>query len=267
MLIIFDHGMRRSITRSLLGGVRSIFAIGFPILCACFAPLQAQQIRGSLEGHVVDERGSGIEGASIIASGVGFDGWATSKADGSFHVSAAGAFVSVRRVGFKPRLIATSDLTTKPVRIQLTRGDHTIGKVPSCASLPSGGRAWVGGGLRVNAARRRYKGPVNGEHDAHWYFNFDQNVLHIVDGHIWHSGLPLESTLAASNGIKVRGWVFGDIVGLDLSGETKEGKRWRWVGAPINNAVEYSNSSQEAAAYFDQLIDTMCFQSVPVPKR
>jgi hypothetical protein len=224
------------------------------------APLQAQHVRQGVDGQVVDERGSGVEGALIVASGAGFTGWATTKADGSFNLRGAGAFISVRRLGFKPRLIATSDLI-EPVRIQLDRVDNTVWSVPSCAALPNRGREWVGGGLRVNATRRRYEGPVYGEHDSHWYFKLNQNTLHVVDGYAWHSGLPLESTLTASQGIKIRGWFFGDIAGLDLSGETKDGKRWRWVGAPLADAVEYKNANPGVADYFDKIVETMCFHS------
>jgi hypothetical protein len=245
--------------------VLSIFATGLPILFAYVAPTQAQQIRRGLDGHVVDEGGGGIEAALIVASGAGFNGWAISNADGSFHLSAVGAFVSVRQIGFKPLIVSTTDLT-EPVRIHLTEADATTWKVPSCASLPGGGRGWVGGGLRVNAGRQRYEGPVYGEHDSHWYFKFSQNTLHIVEGYAWHSGLPLESTLTSSEGIKIRGWVFGETVGLDLSGKTREGKRWRWVGAPIALAIEYSDTSEDAADYFDSIVETMCFQSMAAPK-
>ncbi len=45
---------------------------------------------------------------------------------------------------------------------------------------------------------------------------------------------------------------------LDLSGRSRDGKYWRWVGAPIAEAIEYATSSRETAGYFDGIIATMC---------
>ncbi len=88
----------------------------------------------------------------------------------------------------------------------------------------------MGGGLKVNPGRSRFKGPIYGEHDSHWYVTFGKDTLHIVDGYAWHAGLPLEEQLASSERVSVRSWEFNGMVGLDLSGATKNGMRWRWLG-------------------------------------
>lgn len=124
------------------------------------------------------------------------------------------------------------------------------------------GKQWIGGGLKVNPGRSRFKGPVNGEHDSHWYITFGKDTLHIVDGYAWHAGLPLEERLASSETISVRSWQFNSIVGPDLSGRTKNGMRWRWVGAPVADAVEYSDTTQQSAEYFDSIIETTYFGAV-----
>jgi hypothetical protein len=215
--------------------------------------------RRGIGGYVTARDGTPIEGVSVVTSGMGFNGWAASKADGSFSLPSAGAFVSFRHADYKPLLVRSSDLT-EPVHVQLDPTDDTVWKVKSCISLPGKGGAWIGGGLRVNPGGS-YEGPVYGEHDSHWYVQRGSDRLHVVDGYAWHAGLPLEQTLVQSENVLVRGWLFEKIVGLDLSGHKSGGKYWRWVGAPVALAIEYETTSREAADYFDKIIATMCFQS------
>ena len=212
-----------------------------------------------MNGYVTARDGSPIEGALVVASGMGFKGWATSKADGSFSLPGTGAFVSFRHADYNPLLVRSSDLT-EPVHVRLEPTNETVWRVNPCSSLPGKGRAWIGSGLRVNPGGR-YKGPVYGEHDSHWFIQRGSDRLHLVDGYAWHAGLPLEQILVRSESISVRGWVFEKIVGLDLSGHSSQGKYWRWVGAPVAEAIEYQTSSRESADYFDAIIATMCFQS------
>jgi hypothetical protein len=231
-------------------------------LAGCLFEIHAQSIRSEVNGRVIDEDGSGISGALVVASGAGFYGWANTDADGSFHLKAAGAFISVRHQLFKAQLIRLSELP-EPVRISLMKSDdETTWKLPACNSLPNRGMAWIGGGLRVISRSDHFTGPVYGEHDSHWYIKSGNGTLHIVDGYAWHSGLPLESTLTASQGINVRSWIYKEIVGLDLSGQTKDGKRWRWIGAPVAYAIEYRNATPESADHFDKIIESACFGSI-----
>jgi len=219
-----------------------------------------------LDGRVIDQTGAGIADATIVASGAGFNGWASTGLDGSFHLKAAGSFISVRHAGLKARLLRTSELT-EPVLIGLEAAGESVRTMPACSSLSAGGKPWIGGGLKVNPGRSRFKGPVNGEHDSHWSVTFGKDTLHIVDGYAWHAGLPLEERLASSESISVRSWEFNGIVGLDLSGRTKNGMRWRWLGAPIAAAVEYSDTIQDSAEYFDRIIETTCFGSATPPTK
>ena len=213
-----------------------------------------------LNGRVIDGTGAGIADATIVASGAGFNGWASTGPDGSFHLKAAGSFISVRHSGLKAQLLRTSELI-EPVLIRLEAADESVRTMPACSSSSAGGSSGLGGGLKVNPGRSRFKGPVNGEHDSHWYVTFGKDTLHIVDGYAWHAGLPLEERLASSESVSVRSWEFNGVVVLDLSGRTKNGMRWRWVGAPLAVAVEYGDTTQDSAEYFDRIIETICFGS------
>jgi hypothetical protein len=213
-----------------------------------------------LSGRVIDQTGAGIADTTIVASGAGFNGWASTGPDGSFHLKAAGSFIGVRHSGLKARLLRTSELT-ELVLIRLEAADESVRTMPACSSSFAGAKQWIGGGLKVNPGRSRFKGPVNGEHDSHWYVMFGKDTLHIVDGYAWHAGLPLEKRLADFESISVRSWEFNGIVGLDLAGRTKSGLRWRWVGAPLAAAVEYGDTTQNSADCFDRILETICFES------
>jgi hypothetical protein len=222
-------------------------------------PVDGQPQRG-VQGKVVDEVGNGIAQALVIASGVGFTGWGETKEDGSFELERAGAFVSVRHKDFKPRVVPTSALSQP---LTLAQADGTNWNVPVCDSMPEEGREWMGGGLRIREPMEGLRGPVSGEHDTHWYVDFERASLHVVDGYIWHAGVPMESVLTASREISARSWIYEDIVGLDLGGEANDGTYWRWVGAPVSSALEYNGASKAAAEYFDSIIATMCWYVYP----
>jgi hypothetical protein len=236
---------------------RKLLAIG--VLAAFPLWLSAQPTVGQLCGTVVGESGTGIKAALVVASGAGFQGWAMSKDDGSFCVQRAGAFISARYAGFNPIVKRTSELGGNQIRIELVRADSSVKTLTSCQSLPAGGRGWIGGGPRVKPPGGRYKGPVQGKHDTHWYVRFGKQTLHIVDGYAWHAGLPFEGLLSESTSIEVRGWEFGDTVGLDLSGQLSDGRRWRWVGAPLADAVSYESAAPDEAEFFDRVLDSVCF--------
>jgi len=231
--------------------------------CFAFSVLafaQAQTVWSDIDGHVIDESGAGIADALIVASGAGFNGWASTDKNGSFHLKAAGHFISVRHARWKAVLLRTADLA-QPVRITLVRAGESAQKMPACNVSGGAGKTWIGQGLKVDAGRYHFKGPVYGEHDSHWYLKIGNDSLHLVDGYAWHAGLPLEERLNSSENISVASWESGDIVGLDISAQTKDGKRWRWLGAPIASAIEYENAGADSADAFDRIMQSACYGS------
>jgi hypothetical protein len=212
----------------------------------------------AITGYITASDGTPIQGVLVIASGESFYGWTDSHADGSFKLSAAGAFVSFRHADFQPLLLRSSDFMD-PVHVEMERAGETVRRLKRCSQTTGTHRSWPGGGLRVEVGK--FKGRINGEHDSHWYVRHGRNWLHVVDGYLWHTGLPRESILVGSESITVRGWVFDDIVGIDLSRRSNDGKYWRWVGAPVSAAMEYGGVNRETADYFDAIIETACVGS------
>jgi len=233
------------------------FAIGsFPLAM----PAATQQRCPGMDGTVTTGDGPPIEGVLVVSSS-GFEGWGESKADGTFHLKCVGKCVSFRHAKYKPLLVRTSDLSN-PVHVHLTLANHadgTVRKVLPCAVETRNDRNWIGTALRVKTSK--HQGPVYGEHDAHWYVHLRDGMLYVVDGYAWHAGLPLEDNLDRTPEISVREWIFNNIVGLDLSGQTTDGGYWRWVGAPMAEAIEYKATDRTTADHFDTVIASMCFQS------
>lgn len=235
-----------------------IRSLGVLMLLSAFNPkMPGQQPHPTVCGVVVDEHGAGVESALVVASGAGFNGWAESDAAGTFCLKSAGESISVRHAGFNPILKPISVLGT-PLRLVLVKADASVKNMPNCQSLTNSGKGWIGGALRINP-RGHYRGPVNGEHDAHWYVRRGKQFLHVVDGYAWHSGLPLQGLLSESKSLDVRGWESGKIVGLDLAGQYKDGRRWRWIAAPIAAAVSYEDATPEQADFFDRILETVYF--------
>jgi hypothetical protein len=50
------------------------------------------------------------------------------------------------------------------------------------------------------------------------------------------------------------------IIGVDFAGCDKKGRKWRWVAVPFE-AIGYDNVSNDAASYFDAMIDKMCWDA------
>src|SRR5258706_7165646 len=111
-------------------------------LCCLALLIPLLAIGQGLDGVIVDASGRGIGGALVIASGVSLDRSDTTKPDGSFHLKASGAFLSVRHAAYVPIVVRAAGLSA-PVRIQLAFASEAMLALPRCKSLPAGGRGSI----------------------------------------------------------------------------------------------------------------------------
>ncbi len=139
-------------------------------------------------------------------------------------------------------------------------------ELPTCKALPGHGRGWIGGELRLKPAGSA-RGPERTGDVAHWYVKSGKGTLHIVDGDAAHAGLPAEETLQSAVRINVRAWSFHGTVGLDLTGESSDGLRWRWFGTPHGSAIEYSGAAPEDASKLDQMFGFACYAATQLERR
>ena len=73
------------------------------------------------------------------------------------------------------------------------------------------------------------------------------------------NGEPLRGQVAASRRVSRRYWAHGNERGVDTSGTFKNGKRWRNFGT-FGEVIWYYNVPADVAAYFDRLLETVCFE-------
>ncbi|MFL6336054.1 MAG: hypothetical protein ACJ754_22330 [Pyrinomonadaceae bacterium] len=79
---------------------------------------------------------------------------------------------------------------------------------------------------------------------------------------LWHGTLvggahPSQELMNASVEVKERKWACAENGGLDFSGRTRDGKRWRRVSYFLGFAA-YENVPEETARRLDEVIDGMC---------
>ena len=72
------------------------------------------------------------------------------------------------------------------------------------------------------------------------------------------SGHVSDKQLSSSKNVLQKTWKFGEIEGTDTKGELPNGNFWRYFGQ-YGESIEYYDVSAEAAAYFDNLIDKVCY--------
>lgn len=74
-------------------------------------------------------------------------------------------------------------------------------------------------------------------------------------------GKVSRDVLSASLKYTRRTWVFANYKVLDTKGKLKSGRYWREFGR-FGEVIVYHNVPAEASAYFDNIIDTVCFITV-----
>jgi hypothetical protein len=72
------------------------------------------------------------------------------------------------------------------------------------------------------------------------------------------SGQVPREWLRATSEASQRKWKFAEIEGVDAKGKLPDGNYWRYFGM-FGESFWYYEAPPDAAAYFDRVIDTVCF--------
>jgi hypothetical protein len=72
------------------------------------------------------------------------------------------------------------------------------------------------------------------------------------------SGQVWADWLSASVEVNSKSWKFGRIAGVDAKGKLKDRNYWRYFGM-FGESLKYYDVPEDAAAYFDSIIDNICF--------
>ena len=79
-----------------------------------------------------------------------------------------------------------------------------------------------------------------------------------IYGPVATSGKAPDNWLSASAEVSQRTWKFAELEGVDAKGKLKNGNYWRYFGM-FGESIRYYDVPKEAAAYFDGIIDNVCF--------
>jgi hypothetical protein len=72
------------------------------------------------------------------------------------------------------------------------------------------------------------------------------------------SGQVPSKWIDSSKEVTKRTWKAGEFEGIDAKGKLANGNNWRYFGI-YSEAIQYYDVSAEAALYFDNIINTVCF--------
>ena len=87
--------------------------------------------------------------------------------------------------------------------------------------------------------------------------------MSVNSGAMWASIWPNKRLLLSSSAMQER--FHPDRYEFDYRGSDKEGRRWRYTGW-VSEAIEYEKVSDQAADFFDSIIDNMCWDAAAEPK-
>jgi len=137
---------------------------------------------------------------------------------------------------------------------------------PAQRTLPAciGGNKGKFGGLLLIAAPKGAKTKKGFDVD-YGYFSIKapaggEGYIHGIYGPTATSGRPPGDLLRDSTDVVHSTWTSSLVQGVDVTGISSSGKRWRYIGT-LGNAVEYSDADEATARLFDKVFDAMCINS------
>jgi hypothetical protein len=90
------------------------------------------------------------------------------------------------------------------------------------------------------------------------------SLLRTMNGAVCCGGHPYRDRYLNSTTVTERAWIVRvgkrKFDGLDSRGVAKDGTRWRWVGPLLGEQAEYSGANEQAAKFFDSILDTLCIR-------
>lgn len=234
--------------------------IGFALILPCVANVakaRAQVV--TIEGHVRTAEGAPIKDVRIDR---------LCKTDETGYFKIAADFLRywktlwVDKKGFVPQVVSINpapsvlDITLVPEK------DTSVLDIPNCNTNKVKGSRLVGKYLRLAVPKElKFKTGVDADY-IYYRIGYAKNGktgwLRGGWGNLYGDVYPPGETLLALDHYSYR----RTAVGIDWRGVTKDGKYWRYFGAPsFFDIYDYETDSKEAADLFDQILDSICIQS------
>jgi hypothetical protein len=163
--------------------------------------------------------------------------------------------------GFIPKVISLDASNTNlSIILEPEKGDDSW-DVPGCQLIKTDRSRVVGQYLKLTAPKNwKFKSGVDADY-IYYSIGFKeggkQHWLRGGLGNLYGDVYPNGETLLALQNYSYR----RTSLGIDWHGITKEGKYWRYFGAPaLFETYHYETDSKEAADRFDKILDGVCFQ-------
>jgi hypothetical protein len=236
------------------------FPLQFVLILFCVANAantHAQVI--TIEGHVRTPQGEPINDVRIDRLG---------KTDETGHFKIAADFLRywktlwVDKKGFVPQIVS---INPTPSILDITleaEKDTSVSDIPLCSAAKVSGTRFVGKYLRLTVPKElKFKTGVDADY-IYYHIGYAKNGktgwLRGGWGNLYGDVYPPGETLLRLDHYSYR----RTAVGIDWRGVTKDGKYWRYFGAPsFFDTYDYETDSKEAADLFDKILDGVCVQS------
>jgi hypothetical protein len=237
-----------------------LIALGLTSFAFSFGQEKVNPGQNRLTGRVISDKGAPL--ARVMVEFEGGDIQYTDE-DGRYRVKyesrpTASVCCRIRFSQSEFQTLTTAvDIDTQELNVKLITGESKWNP-PVCAPSDIKGR-W-GGKMKImipkDVAIREQRcddaciqeiffgPPENGE------------AMNLGFGALWGANWPQKDMLMSSSAIQERYRSNG--IGFDYRGVDKKGRRWRFTGW-FAETVEYKNASDGAASFFDQIIDSMCW--------
>ena len=231
----------------------------FFILClVVLFSLGAECSAAQLSGTVKSTAGQPLAQVLIIY-GRSLNEITETDARGSFSIQHFGRVISFRRAGFRP-VTKIVDSSTATLDVTLEDAAATEWLIPPCSGVKAGGKR-VGYSLRLpvpKGATLRKGRDIDYTSFSIGYGPAEGRVwLSGIEGPMASLGVPAEEWLLKATEFAERSYRSADAVGVDMRGRLADGTYWRYVGR-LGESVSYGGASQEAAAFFDKILDGVC---------
>jgi hypothetical protein len=246
----------RQLSRYMLSITSRTLLVTFAFIVSCNA-VNAQVV--TIEGHVRTAQGEPINDVRIDR---------LSKSDETGHFRIAADFLRywdtlwIDKKGFVPQLVPIKP-TPSVLYITLEREkDTSVSVIPRCVANKVVGNRFVGKYLRLTVPKQlKFKTGVDTDY-IYYHIGYAKNGktswLRGGWGNLYGDAYPPGQTLLGLAHYSYR----RTEVGIDWRGVTKDGKYWRYFGAPsFFDIYDYETDSKEAADLFDRILDGICFQS------
>jgi hypothetical protein len=191
----------------------------------------------------------------------------TTDAGGNFELLDPGPLLHAQHDRFRPvsRILHPND---KQIELLLENAKESNLQINVCARGKEAGKR-VGEGFRFlipKGTRTRNGSDVDYVY-SYVFSGKEEYALHILSGLSVTSGpaLPSVERLLESSSFEER-WIAGAgavPLGIDARGQSRSGKRWRRFKMYWMEAAWYDSVSDEAAASFDKILDSICIGELP----